>query len=441
MNRNKNFVVRLFQIYLMKLLSPLFFFLFLSLALNAQRNPDSTYMPNIHGIKLFQYGNQLGYPIITLGSTSSLELHFDDLDPKIKTYSYTYQLCDADWNVLDLSPLDYLKGFTENRLTQYRNSSVSLTRYVHYQALLPDKSCMPTKSGNYLLKVFLNSDTSKLAFTRRLLIVDSKLTVGVRISQPYNSQLMTTRQKIQFSVDFAKLNILNPQQQVKVVVLQNNRWNNAATGMQPQFMRGNIYEYNGERDFLFEAGKEYRWVDLQSFRYQSPHIASIEKNTVPPDVYVRPDPQRSQERFLMVQDYDGAYYIQGSDVNNAWWQGEYGRVHFTFLPNNLLSFQGKDVYIMGEMTANALNDSTKLTFNEAKGVYEISLLLKQGFYNYTYVTKDQGKKNSKPETALTDGDYWETENNYTILVYYRSLGNRYDELLGIATINSKLGVQ
>ena len=411
----------------------------MSFKLCAQRNPDSTYMPNIHGIKFFQYGNQLGYPIMTLGSTTSLELHFDDLDPKIKNYSYTYQLCDADWNVLDLNPLDYIQGFTQNRLNQYRTSSISLTRYIHYQALLPDKSCVPTKSGNYLLKVFLNGDTSKLAFTRRMLVLDNRLTVAVRIAQPYNSQLMRTHQKVQFSIDIGKLNILNPQQQLKVVVLQNYRWNNAVTGMQPQFMRSNIYEYNGERDFLFEAGKEYRWVDLQSFRYQSPRIESINKTVMPMNVYVRPDGQRSQERFLMVQDYNGAYYVQGSDVNNAWWQGEYGRVHFTFVPNNRQSFAGKDIYIMGEMTANALNDSTRLTFNETKGVYEISLLLKQGFYNYTYVTKDEENKNAKPETAITDGDYWETENNYTVLVYYRSLGNRYDELLGMATINSKFG--
>ncbi|MEP6846298.1 MAG: DUF5103 domain-containing protein, partial [Panacibacter sp.] len=414
---------------------------FFSTYLFAQRNPDSAYLPNIHGIKFYPYGDQLSYPIINLGSLSSLELHFDDLSAKIKNYSYTYQLCDADWNVLDLSPLDYLQGFTQNRLNQYRASSIAQVKYIHYQALLPDKSCVPSKSGNYLLKVFLNGDTSKLAFTRRLMIFDNKVPVALKIMQPYNSQLMRTHQKVQFSIDKGKLNILNPQQQLKVVVLQNYRWNYAVTGMQPQFMRNNIFEYNGERDFLFEAGKEYRWADLQSFRYQSPRIATIDKNTIPLDVYMYPDPQRSQERFLMMQDYNGSYFVKGSDVNNAWWQGDYANVHFTFYPNNQPSFAGKDIYIMGEMTANALNDSTKLRYNEAKGVYEITLLLKQGFYNYTYVTKEEGTKNSKPETALTDGDYWETENSYTVLVYYRSLGNRYDELLGMATINSKFGKQ
>lgn len=425
----------------MKVSIPLFFLLYVSVSMYAQRNPDSTYLPNIRSIKFYAYGDQLAYPVISPGSTASLELHFDDLDARIKNYSYTYQLCDADWNIIDLSPLDYIKGFTQNRLNQYRASSISKIKYIHYQALLPDKNCVPYKSGNYLLKVFLNGDTSKLAFTRRLLIFENKIPVALKITQPFNSQLMRTHQKVQFSIDKGKLNILNPQQQLKVVVLQNYRWNNAVTGMQPQFMRNNIYEYNGERDFLFEAGKEYRWADLQSFRYQSPRIATVDKSNILMDVYMRPDLQRSQERFLMMQDYNGAYYIKGSDVNNAWWQGEYANVHFIFQPNSLPSFAGKDIYIMGEMTANALNDSTKLTLDETKGVYEITLLLKQGFYNYTYVTKEAGKKNSKPETAITDGDYWETENSYTVLVYYRSLGNRYDELLGMATINTKFGQQ
>ena len=413
----------------------------MSVSVCAQRTPDSTYMPNINGIKLFQNGNQEGYPIITLGATSALELHFDDLNAKIKNYSYTYQLCDADWKILDLNQLDYIQGFTQTRLNQYRNSSISQVRYIHYQALLPDKSCMPSKSGNYLLKVFMNGDTSKIAFTRRILVLDNKLNVAARIAQPYNSNLMRTHQKVQFSVDIGKLNILNPSQQIKVVVLQNFRWNNAVTGMQPQFMRNNIYEYNGERDFLFEGGKEYRWLDLQSFRYQSPRIESIDKTTIPVDVYMRPDMQRSQERFLMMQDYNGFYIVKGTDVNNAWWQGDYGKVHFTFKPNNLIEYNDKSVYIMGEMTANNLNDSTKLTLNESTGLYEITLLLKQGFYSYTYVTKDNLKKNGKPETAITDGDYWETENSYTVLVYYHSLGNRYDELVGIASLDSKFGQQ
>lgn len=407
----------------------------------AQRNPDSTYMPNIRGIKLFLHGDQMTYPITALGSVSSLELHFDDLDNKVKNYSYTYQLCDANWNPIDLNPLDYIDGFTQNRLTQYRFSSISKVKYIHYQVILPEQNCRPTKSGNYLLKVFLNGDTSRLAFTRRLLILNNEVPIALKIAQPFNSQLMSTTQKVQFSIDKGKLDILNPQQQLKVVVLQNYRWDNAVTGIQPLFMRGNMYEYNGERDCLFPAGKEYRWADLRSFRFLTERVEKIDPYNTPFDVYLRTDNQRSQERFLFFQDYNGFFSVSGTDVNNPWWQGDYANVHFTFKPANGKPFPNKDVYIIGELTSDALNDSTKLKFNDSTGAYEITLLLKQAYYNYTYVTKDRTDIKEKPETMLTDGDYWETENNYIVLVYYRSLGDRYDELVGYASINSKFGPQ
>ncbi|HNP24344.1 MAG TPA: DUF5103 domain-containing protein [Panacibacter sp.] len=409
----------------------------LSLPGISQREPDKVYMPKINGIKFFQRGNQMSYPVINLGAIGGLELHFDDLDARIKNYSYTWQLCDADWNVLDLNALDYIEGFTQNRITQYRVSGIAKVKYIHYQVMLPEQNCQIRKSGNYLLKVFLNGDTSKLAFTKRLLVVDNKVTVAVKIQQPYNSSVTNTDHKVQFSLDNSKLNILNPQQQLKVVVLQNFRWDNAIKGMQPLFMRGNNYEYNGERDFLFPAGKEFRWLDMRSFRYQSEHIQEINRNNTPEDVYVRGDIQRSHERWLAVQDYDGFFSIDCTDANNPWWQGDYGTVHFHFIPSGNKPYPGQDVYIVGQMTNYDLNDLTKLHFNGETGEYEISLLLKQGYYNYTYVTKDARNKYAKAETALTDGDYWETENLYTILVYYRSLGNRYDELVSAVTVNSR----
>ncbi len=413
------------------------FLVILSSSVCAQREPDKVFMKNINGIKLFPLGNQFGYPIIPLGATMVLALHFDDLSSNIKNYSYTYQLCNADWQPVDLSEMDYINGFLQNRLTQYRASSIAAVKYIHYQALLPDKSCMPSKAGNYLLKVFLNGDTSKLAFTKRILIYNEQIPVGVKILSPYNSQLARTHQKVQFTINVAKCNIFNPKQQLKVVVLQNYRWDNAVTDIQPVFMRGNQYEYNGEQDCLFPAGRDYRWADLRSFRYQSERIASIYKYSTPVEVYLRPDPERTQERYLPIVDLDGFYEVGCTDANNPWWQGDYGNVHFTFYPRNNQPFPDKDVYVMGEMTNNDFTDAAKMEYNADKGVYEKTLLLKQGYYNYNYITKDIRNKNSKAETAFTEGDYWETENTYTVLVYYRSLGARSDELWGAVTINSK----
>lgn len=411
--------------------------LLLYFQLSAQQ-PDKIYMPSIHSVKLFIAGNQDAYPIIKLNAMSNLELHFDDLSTSVKTYNYTYVLCDADWTPANLTPFDFIQGFTQGRFTQYRNSSIAKTRYIHYQALLPERNCMPKLSGNYLLKVYLNGDTSKLAFTRRILVVNDVIAVGAKVTQPFNTQLFRTHQKVQFTVDKTKLNISNPQQQLKVVVMQNFRWDNAITGVQPTFMRGNLYEYSNDLSFVFPGGRPYRWVDLKSFRFQSERVDSVNLKAEPFDVWVQPDLQRTSVRYVSYYDLNGTYEISATDVNNPWWQGDYANVHFTFVPKNINEFNNKKVYMIGELaTGNCDNAACELTYNEERKVFEQTLLLKQGYYYYSFVTKSPGTKGNITEMADTEGNFSETENTYTILVYYRSLIDRVDQLVSAVTIDSR----
>jgi hypothetical protein len=412
-------------------------FLNLSVLSNAQ-NPDVTYMPNIQGIKLFLQGNQLGYPIINLNSGDLLELHFDDLDARVKNYYYTFELRNADWSPVNLSTFDYLKGFSQVRLNQYRVSSIALAKYIHYQAILPDRNCVPSKSGNYLLKVYLDGDQNKLAFTRRVLVVDKIADVGVQIVQPFNSELFRTHQKIQFAVNMRQLNMVSPQQQVKAVVLQNYRWDNAKMNLPPTFIRSNSLEYNSEEQLVFPAGKEFRWADLRSFRFQSERIAKADYSKTNSEVFLQPDPERTQQRFMNFRDYNGFYWIESTDVSNPWWQGDYAAVHFTFVPNGNQPYPNKKVFVVGEMNKYNTDDTCAMTYNATQGVYEKTLYLKQGYYTYTYVTKDAGNRNTVSSTEQTDGNNWETENDYTVLIYYRSLSGRHDELIGIGNINSLL---
>jgi len=394
-------------------------------------------MPNIHTVKLFLFGNQASYPIIHLNTPSALELHFDDLDANVKNYNYTYVLCDANWVPANLSPFDFLQGFTQGRFGQYRNSSIAKTKYVHYQALLPEQNCMPKISGNYLLKVYLNGDTSKLAFTRRILIVNDIIPVAAQITQPFNTQLFRTHQKVQFTVDKTKLNIMNPQQQLKVVVLQNFRWDNAIMGIQPSFMRGNLYEYSNDNNCVFPAGRDYRWADLQSFRFQSERVDSVDQNSKPFALWLKPDPQRSRMRYMSYVDLNGVYEVRALDVSNPWWQGDYANVHFTFVPENPTDFANKNVFLIGELaTGNCDNAMCQMEYNADKKIFEKTLLLKQGYYYYTYVTEGINAKKNIIETADTEGNFSETENSYTILVYYRSLSDRVDQLVSAVTIDS-----
>lgn len=400
------------------------------------QSPDVTYMHNIQGIKLFLQGNQLGYPIIGLNSSDLLELHFDDLDGRVKNYYYTFQLCNADWTPVDLSTFDYLKGFSQVRLNQYRPSSISQTKYVHYQAVLPDRNCAPSKSGNYMLKVFLDGDTSKLAFTRRILVYEKLAEVGVTITQPFNTELFRTHQKVQFQVNKGQLNVVNPIQQIKAIVLQNYRWDNAKVNLPPTFIRSNMLEFSNENDLVFPAGKEYRWADLRSFRLQTERVAHADYAPGNIQMYLQPDGERTQARYLKFIDYNGFYFVESREVSNPWWQTDYATVHFTFVPKGNQPFADKKVFVAGEMNKYNLDDTSAMTYNADKGIYEKTMYLKQGYYSYMYVTKDAQNNNSTALTEQTEGDYWETENDYTVLIYYRSLSGRHDELIGVSTINS-----
>lgn len=399
--------------------------------------PDAVYSSRIQSVQLYPSGNQLGYPIIRLGSADQLELHFDDLDADLKNYSYTYQLCNADWTPAMLSHFDFIKGFSQTRISVYRNSSVALTRYTHYQATLPDRNCLPSRSGNYILKVFLNGDTSRLIFTKRMLVVQERATVGAQVQQPFNGLYFRTHQKIQFNVNLNDgLDVMNPQQQIKIAILQNYRWDNALTTLRPTFFSRRTLEYNTENDALFPSGKEWRWIDIRSFRFQSERVADARYSNTATEIFVRTDGERTQQRFNFYRDANGRYALGPSESINPLWQSDYATVYFSFAPPGNQPYPGKDLYLFGALTNYNLGKSAKMEFNSEKGVYETSLFLKQGYYDYMYVTVDANDPKRAASFETTEGNLWETENEYMILVYYRPLAGRADELIGITRLNS-----
>jgi hypothetical protein len=416
------------------------YFLFLAFFISVHgysQIPEQVYSPTIKAIQLYQYGNQLGYPIVKLNSGERLELHFDDMEANVKNYSYTYQLCNADWTPAILSHFDFIKGFSQVRINTYRISSIAFARYTHYQAVLPDKNCIPSRSGNYILKVFLNGDTSQLIFTKRMLVVEELATVGAQIQQPFNGQFYRTHQKVQFRVNLNEgLDVVNAQQQIKVSLLQNMRWDNDITTMKPTFFSRKTLEYNTENEALFPAGKEWRWLDLRSFRLQSDRVADARYSNKSTEIFVRPDLERVTQRFNFYRDNNGKYFLEPTENINPLWQSDYATVHFTFVPPNNTPFADKDVFVLGALNNYDLRDEAKMTYNADKGAYETSLFLKQGYFDYMYVTIDKKDPKRKASFDLTEGNLWETENEYTILVYYRELAGRADRLISVARINS-----
>jgi hypothetical protein len=410
-----------------------FAFLLLFHASDAQIS-DSIYRNNITTVRLYNAGNPLTFPVIAMNGRDQLELHFDDLDADIKSYYYTYRLCNSDWTPANIGQFDYLKGFTQTRISNYRFSSIAYTRYTHYQALLPERNSYPTRSGNYILKVYLDGDTSKTVFTKRMMVVNNSAAIAARVVQPFTPEYFRTHQKLQFTVDIKTLNNFNAAQQIKVVVLQNYRWDNALINLQPAFIRGTVLEFNSESSGIFAGGKEWRWLDIRDFHLQSDRVLTANYNKNSTDIFLRPDGPRADQRYVYFRDNNGMSIIEAIRGINSLWEADYATVYFSFVPPNGNAYTNKDIYLFGQLTNYDFTDSLKMKFNADKGKYETHLFMKQGYYDYTYVGVDKSNPAIKSEF---DGNYYETENLYTILVYYSPFGSRADELIGVATFNSR----
>jgi hypothetical protein len=403
--------------------------------ISAQVNPGAVFSDKMHTIRFHMYGDQETMPVYKLNSGDRMELHFDDMDANVKSYYYTYQLCDYNWQPVNISAFDFIKGFTQQRITNYRFSSIAFTRYIHYQAILPEGNSVPSKSGNYLLKVYLDGDTSKTVFTRALLVLDPKVQVSAQVIQPFSTQLYGTHQRLKFSVGVQGLNSFDANRQVKVKVLQNYRWDIAqGDGIMPTFVRNNVLEYNTENSFVFPGAKEWRWLDLRSLRLLSDRIERKEDKKTSVDIYVKPDVDRNGQRYIYYKDMNGLYWCTTYESINPFWQGDYATVHFSFVPPTQMEYRDKDLYLIGQLTDYQYTNANKMVFNPEKNTYEGTQFLKQGYYDYSYMLVD---KNDPSQKAELEGNYWETENVYTVLIYYKSFTDQSDQLVGIAKVSSR----
>jgi hypothetical protein len=323
------------------------------------------------------------------------------------------------------------------RISTYRNSAIALTKYTHYKANFPDRNLQPTKSGNYLLKVFLNGDTSRLAFTKRFLVVDQKLSMTAQVIQPSNQQFFLTHHRLQFQLDTKNFDVRYPQQQIKIRVVQNLRWDNSLLLNTPTFVRQDQLQYSNENEMIIPAGKEYRWLNLRSFRLLGDRVQRQVNTDKRFELFVKEDVPRLPRQYFFYRDLNGLYVNETIENLNPFWNADYAKVHFRFKPPGGLTYPNAELVIMGELTNYGKDPDAKMVFNEEQRVYETTLFLKQGYYDYQYVLSQYADNRVVYDATPIEQNAWETENQYLILVYYRPLGGRYDELVAIRQINSQ----
>jgi len=367
-------------------------------------------------------------PIVQLGE--NLMLTFDDLNADEHTYSYKVEYCDLDWNKSDLSQSEFIDGFSEDRIRDYENSFNTLQPYTNYRLTIPNETTKIKISGNYLISV-LNED-DEVVFTRRFVVFEPKVTVGVAVFKSRDISFFNTKQSVEFAINTPNILINNPNEEIIPVILQNNNWQNAIIGLKPQFFRGDqlLYKYNKETSFW--GGNEFLYFDSKSIRSSSLNIANVELGEDLYHTYLFTNEERRNQPYTLYPDVNGNFVIRTLNGENNNTDADYSWVYFSLKSSQNL--EGKDVFVSGNFNNWQLNDTNKLKYNETLGLYETRMLLKQGFYNYQYVTK---AIDGTISTHDIDGSFYQTENDYTVLVYYKKFGSRYTKVIGVGYGNSE----
>jgi hypothetical protein len=392
--------------------------------LNSYNN--KIFSDKIKTVQLYRDGWNLSYPVMKLNSTDKLVLHFDLLDNQPETYFYTFIHCDKDWNKSDIIPSNYLEGYTENTIDDCVASFNTTVSYFHYKLTFPNDKSKFLISGNYILVIYPQDKPEEPAILQRFIITEDGVKIDASVHRPQMVRENSTNQQVDFTVKYSGVKIDDPSRNVYASILQNGRWDNAKRNLKPDIYGNNELKYNSLSDRnIFQGGNEYRFFDIKSIRHQTEFVKKIDYVIPNYNVYLFPSDNREFKPYFYWKDFNGKYYVAIQEGQKPDTDADYVYVYFT-LPSKEMVAGGR-IYVSGGLNNWLFDKNNLMAYNQEKGEYECTMLLKQGWYNYEYVFLKDG---------VFEGSHYETENDYLILIYYRNRLDRYDRVIGTYTVNT-----
>ena len=410
---------------------PLRFFFFMlclwfSLAGVAQRNRILN--PDIASLQVVAGNNWLSMPVIGLGEGVPVNIAFDDLTHEYRRYAYKVEHCNADWSTSgDLFVSDYIDGFNADNVIEHVEQSINTNvLYTHYRFQIPNERCKLKMSGNYRVTIYDANDDDKAVAECCFMVVEPRMGIKLSVDANTDKGINSRWQQVAMEVKYGGgLSVTDVQRQIYTVVMQNGRWDNAVVNAKPQFVMGDGLRWSHNAQLVFEAGNEYLKFEMLDVRHANMGVEKIDWDGEAYHAYLWPDEPRGS--YVFDEDANGAFYIRNGDNRENSSTSEYVHVHFTLRSPRL---EG-DVFVNGVWTNDQLAAPYKMQFDEGAQCYRLSLLLKQGYYSYQYVWQ---QSNGQIATVPSEGSFYQTENRYQALVYYRKLGERADRLVGFAEI-------
>lgn len=397
---------------------------FCTLTAGAQRNEIKS--DRIATLQVVAGDDWLSPPVITLGGEDAITISFDDMTHEYHRYAYRIEHCEADWTTSDaLFTSDYCEGFNDgNTIEDVKNSTNTNILYTHYRLKIPNERCNIKMSGNYRVTIY-DDNTSEEVATACFMVVDQR--VGLQLVATTNTDIDTNgaHQQIEVKINYAGLKVNNPRQEIKTVVMQNGRWDNAVINAEPQYIMADGLQWTHNKQLIFNGGNEYRKFETLDVSHATMGLESVKWDGKDYHAYVWTDEPRNS--YVYDEDANGAFYVRNSDNIENDYISEYVYVHFALKtpPTD------NDIYINGIWTNDQFLPKYRMIYNPQNGLYENVLLLKQGYYSYNYLVKN-GDGSFSP--LQSEGNFCYTENKYQCMVYYKAAGDRTDTLVGYRQI-------
>lgn len=393
---------------------------------------NTIYTDQIKTVQLYPSEESLSIPLIKLKSNEHLHFTFDDLSNEVRNYYYTIYHCDRNWKLSKIAQEEYLDLFTDFPLDEYQYSINTKVKYLNYQLELPNQDISIKYSGNYVLVVFDKDNPDEPLITWRFYVVEPIVDVDARITSNLFDVESGEKQEVDFVIYNNGFQIKNPRTDIKVVVQQNNRLDNEINDLLPIFNDNQKLEYNYDEGNCFNGDNEFRQFEFRGINYPGKGVADVSFHEPLYHITLLTDFLRAQNRYSYEKEINGLYRIEMYKSDYPETYADYMFVHFTLKMDQVLA--GGGVYVFGALTNWDCNKLNEMKWNMENHQYELTLLLKQGFYNYCYAWKDF--ISNKINISALEGSHSATENDYQIFVYYGKITDRYDRLIGYNLYNS-----
>lgn len=385
---------------------------------------------NIKTASFIRGGNN-AYPFFRLGENFSFV--FDDLFGNEANYYYSITHCNYDWTPSSqLTINDYIRGFDNQRIQTYENSFNTLQIYSRYTLTFPNKFTTLLLSGNYILKIL--NDDQEVVFTRRFVLYEEQVAVPLQVKRARDMAVIQEKHNLEFSIKSKSITFQSPLQNVKVALFQNGRFDNAIYNVKPQYTIANDLIYKYDKETQFWAGNEYLYFDNKDIRNAVNNVLRITAGEIY-NTILYTNEARGSNPYTFYPDINGNFQTRNINLNvsNPVLESDYSWVFFTLSAPSF--FEKKDIYVGGMFNNYAKTAEYKMDYNEKTAMYEKAIMIKQGFNNFMYIVAD---KNGKVDGQnAVDGNFYQTENDYTVLVYYRENNERYDRVIGMGNANSE----